>query len=208
MLSLNTDSLVPRNPEEFLLLRETHHRLANTFMVLASALRRDLAICPPDCQHSLVRYEARMIAFGDLHKSLIVGATSEPISVQAYVEHLCKALADALLEPLGVRAKVVCDAGELPAARCELIGLVIAELVTNAAKHAFRNRDQGLVRVEFFKKTDSWLCIVSDNGEAPDKALSGVGSKIIQALVRRLGGNLSRRSGGNGTTVAVSFPIA
>jgi two-component sensor histidine kinase len=208
MLAQNTDSLVSRNPEEFLLLREMHHRFANTFMVLASTLRRDLAIYSPEYQHSLARYEARMTAFGNLHKLLIVGATSELISVQGYVERLCKALAGAFLEPLGVRTEVVCDTGELPAMRCELIGLVIAELVTNAAKHAFHNHDEGLVCVELFRRTNSWICIVSDNGYAPSVALPGIGSKIIRGLVRSFGGNLSRRSGNDGTTVVVGCPIS
>jgi two-component sensor histidine kinase len=207
MLSQDTESLVAQKPEEFLLLREMHHRLANTFTVLTSALR-DLAVHSPAYQHSLARYEARIIAFGNLHKSLIIGATSEPISVQAYVEKLCKALADALLQPLGVRTEVVCDAGELPAMRCELVGLVITELVTNAAKHAFRNRDKGLVRVEVLKKADSWLSIVSDNGDAPGVPFSGVGSKIISRLVQTLGGTLRKCSTNNGTTVIVSFPIS
>jgi two-component sensor histidine kinase len=207
MLSPNTNSLISQNPGELLLLREMHHRLANTFTVLTSALR-DLAIYSPEYQGSLARYEARIIALANLHRSLIVSANNAPVSFQVHVEHLCKALADAMLGPLNVRTEVVCDAGELPAVRCELLGLIIAELVTNAAKHAFSNRDNGLVRVECLKETDSWLCIVSDNGDAVSGTSSGFGSEIIHELVRILGGNLSRWSGIIGTTVVVSCPIS
>jgi len=54
------------------------------------------------------------------------------------------------------------DAVELPVEQCELLGLVIAELLMNAAKHAFHGRNDGLVRVELFNRPDSWVCVGSD----------------------------------------------
>jgi two-component sensor histidine kinase len=83
---------------------------------------------------------------------------------------------------------------------------VITELVTNAGKHAFRGRNEGLVRVELVNKIDSWICIVSDNGVGAETASVGVGSKVVEHLVRALDGNLVRTAGRNGTSVAVSFP--
>jgi two-component sensor histidine kinase len=99
-------------------------------------------------------------------------------------KHLTKAatlrgLSQALLKPLRVRCEVSADAAFLPAAYCELLGLVIAELVTNAAKHAFRRRDDGVVRIEFANTTDTWACIVSDNGVGALATSSGVGSKFL-----------------------------
>ena len=87
--------------------------------------------------------------------------------------------------------------------RCEQLGLVITELVTNAAKHGFRGRNEGLVRVELINKIDFWIFVVTDNGIGADMASVGIGSKIIEQLVRALGGTLVRRSGRDGTSVAV-----
>jgi two-component sensor histidine kinase len=137
------DRLVLCATDEFLLLREMHHRFANTLTVLTSVLRRELALsASPELRDSLARCEARIVAFGNLHRCLVVGAANDWISVQYYIEHLCEALSEALLKPLGVRCEVFADAGEFPGERCERLGLVITELVTNAAKHAFHGRNE------------------------------------------------------------------
>ena len=191
--------------DEFLLLREMHHRLANTLMILTSALRREFApLTSPDFQDSLVRYEARLLAFGDLHRALVVGAADGMISARYYIERLCKALSEALLKPLGVSCEVFADAGEFQSERCERLGLVVAELVTNAAKHAFRGRESGNVKVELIDRGHCWVCIVSDNGAGPATAPPGMGSKILEQLVRSLNGTLIRKSEYHGTSVFVT----
>jgi len=201
-------SLIPRERDEFFLLREMHHRFGNTLTVLMSLLRNDFPVfASPELQDLLTRYESRVVAFGKLHRCLAVGGTNDWISVPRYVERLCKALSEAILEPFGIRAEVTVDDGELPSERCELMGLLIAELVTNSAKHAFDGRDHGLVRVGLFRTTDSWLCIVSDDGYGTVKNLPGVGLRVIDQLVRTLGGNLRRRSTADGTSVLVTWPI-
>lgn len=194
-----------RQTEEFLLLREMHHRVANTLMALTGVLQREFALsASSELLDSLARYEARIVALGNLHRSLVVGAASDWISVQYYIEHLGKALSEAILKPLGVRCEVIADGGEFQGERCERLGLVIAELVMNAAKHAFHDRDGGFVRVEFINGVGSWVCIVSDNGDGTEMASPGVGSKILKQLVRALGGSLARKSGRDGTSVIVA----
>ena len=199
--------LPPRETEDFLLLREMHHRLANTLTVLSSVLQRELGLsAPPELRNSLERCEARIVAFSNLHRALVVGAADDYVSVQCYIEHLCHVLSEALLEPMGVCCEVSADAGELRGARCERLGLVIAELVTNAAKHAFHGRDDGLVRVEVINRINSWVCIVSDNGIGTVMAPLGVGSKILERLVGALDGTLVRCSGRSGTSFVVTCP--
>jgi len=193
---------------EFLLLREMHHRFANTFTALSSTLRREFALSTsPDLQDSLARCEQRIVAFGNLHRRLLVGAGTDWMSVQSYVERLCEALSEAVLEPLGVRCEVFVDAGELPGERCERLGLVIAELAMNAAKHAFSGRNDGVVRVELLNRIDSWVCVVSDNGVGSRQSRSGAGSKILDQLVSSLDGTLARKSGAHGTSVIVTCRI-
>jgi two-component sensor histidine kinase len=200
-----TEGLTLRETDKLLLLREMHHRHANTLMVLSSLLRREFGLTTsPDLQASLERYEARIVAFGNLHRSLIVGAQYDWVSVQSYVENLCQALSEAILKPLGVRCDVFADAGETTGDWCERLGLVIAELVTNAAKHAFQGRNNGVVRVELINRSDSWICIVSDNGVWIGTASRGAGSKILKQLVGALGGDLALKSAPDGTSAVVT----
>jgi two-component sensor histidine kinase len=95
----------------------------------------------------------------------------------------------------------------LPSNCCERLGLVITELVTNAAKHAFHGRDDGLVRVELVNKIDSWVCIVSDNGVGTTMAPLGIGSKILKQLVGALGGTIVRKSECGDTSVVITCKV-
>ena len=203
--ALQTDRLVPWQSDEFLLLREMHHRLANILTVLTSALWDEFGQSEsPELRISLARCEKRIVAFGNLHRALVVGAAQDWISAQNYIQHLCEALSEALLKPLGVRCEVFVDSVELPCDRCERLGLVIVELVMNAAKHAFNGRSGGLVRVALFNRKRSWVCVVSDNGVGTATASLGVGSNILKQLVSALGGTFVRRSGRSGTSVVVT----
>ena len=197
----------PRRLDQHLLLREMHHRFANTLTTLGGILRCHLARPAADFHSSLERFETQVLAFGNLHRCLIVGASNDWICVRSYFGNLCKALSDAVLKPCGIGYEVSVDAGELQSERCELLGLVIAELVTNAAKHAFREQVNGLVRIELIRNGDVWFCTVIDNGGGLSTALPGLGSNIIRQLVRTLGGHLSTKSGKAGTSVVVTCPI-
>jgi two-component sensor histidine kinase len=202
------DCLMLRETDEFLLLREMNHRLANTLTVLASVLRREFdRSVSPELRDSLARCEARIIAFSNLHRFLVIGAANDWVSVQSYIERLCQALSEALLKPLGIRCEVFADTGQLPSNCCERLGLVITELVTNAAKHAFHGRDDGLVRVELVNKIDSWVCIVSDNGVGTTMAPLGIGSKILKQLVGALGGTIVRKSECGDTSVVITCKV-
>lgn len=206
-LPLPRNGSSPSHVDQLLLLREMHHRFANTLTSLSSQFRGDSqSFLSSQTRDLVARHEARIVAFGNLHRALIVGAANTGISVQDYVENLSRSLSEAMLEPIGVRCEVTADAGTLPAVRCELLGLVIAELVTNSAKHAFPNRDDGVVNIKLLRREQSWVCVVSDNGEVGSQILQGVGMKILGQLIQLLGGSFAKTSGRYGTSVLVAFP--
>jgi two-component sensor histidine kinase len=199
------DLAMPREADEFLLLREMHHRVANTLAVLAIVLRREFTkSISSEVRESFERHEARIIAVGDLHRSLVVGSSRDRISIQCHMERVCEALSEALLKPLGICCEVVSDAGEVPAERCERLGLVVAELVTNTAKHAFCGRAGGIVRVALAERAGFLVCVVSDNGVGAGVSTAGIGSNILDQLVRSIEGSLVVKSGRTGTSVIVT----
>lgn len=195
-----------RGPDECPLLREMHHRMANTLTLLTAQLWDEFGSSRvPQVRRSLVRFEARIAAFGRLHRLLSVGARNESIAVREYVEELGRALSEAVLAPLGVRCEVHADQGTLASAFCERLGFIITELVTNAAKHAFTDLDGGTVRVELTRRTGRWFCKVSDNGNGMAMPISNSGTRILDDIARMIGGTLALQSGTNGTSVSVTF---
>jgi two-component sensor histidine kinase len=87
------------------------------------------------------------------------------------------------------------------------IGMVLNELVTNAAKYAFPGERTGVVRVSFAKADGNWRLTVADDGVGlkSDKPGKGLGTRLIEAFARQAGGSISAGAG-PGTTVILDLP--
>jgi two-component sensor histidine kinase len=76
--------------------------------------------------------------------------------------------------------------------------MMVYELVTNAARHAFGN-GKGGIRVELSRAGKLVECTVVDNGSAPKNVQRGRGLKIVDELVKGLDGRLDQRFGQKGS---------
>jgi two-component sensor histidine kinase len=129
----------------------------------------------------------------------------------AYIHELCAALAEALFLRGPIRLE--CDAAHaaLPRDRAVSLGLIVNELVTNAAKHAFGDREGGAISVRFAAHNAGWRLIVADNGmgmpaEVQSKGRpGGLGQRLIEGFVRQARGTIRAESGGEGTVVTVDL---
>jgi two-component sensor histidine kinase len=191
--------------DQYVLLREQHHRMANTLTLLSAMLRSEFhEAADLTVDQVLERHELRLVAFGNLHRLLTVGAPTGYIDLGEYLEDLCEALSAAVLNPLGLRCQVSVTDCNWPRENCERLGLVVTELVMNAAKYAFDGSQDGVVRVEFDNSQGGWLCTVSDNGQGVTSSTAGVGSRIVTDIARAMGARVLVRSSSRGTSVMVA----
>lgn len=190
-----------------LLLRETHHRMKNMLMLLGVWLRADfISTAPADLPKALDGFERRILAYGQLHDLLSNGSDRLYTSVGDYLGCLSLALAAAILEPRGIRCESAIGEGSLESKRCERLGLIINELVTNAAKHAFPNQQPRMIRIEAFYRDGFWRCTVKDSGAGTCGARKGAGGRIVEDLARSIGGHVVTESCADGTAVTVVLP--
>ena len=191
-----------------LFLTETHHRMKNTLHLLLVWLRAEFrSTALVDLPKAIDGFERRILAFGRLYDLLSSGSDGRYASVGDYVRSLSLAMAAAILEPRGIRCEAAIGDGFLESKRCERLGLIIVELVTNAAKHAFPNQQPGLVRIEAFYRDGFWRCTVKDGGVGVGaRGARGVGGRIVEDLVRSIGGHASTDSDSDGTTITIVVP--
>jgi two-component sensor histidine kinase len=204
------DWLLPDKPVEDLLRLETHHRLMNTFAILCAILKQEVNTLDPCSRVALDRSVRIISAHSALHRCLALGTPRSPVALGEYVANLSRCLSEAVLEPMNVTCEAVTDEGLMPAVQAERLGLILCELVVNAAKHGFPNMLTGMVRIEVARQDHGWSCTVADNGGGfPDAApAAGLGSQIVEALVRRLNGRMTVQSTAEGTTVMLLIPFA
>jgi two-component sensor histidine kinase len=192
-----------------LVLRESHHRMKNTLTLLGASVRRDFSRPGTrDMSGAVDRFEQRIVAFGRLYQLLSDSDNLTAVSVEAFFENLCEALSEAVLEPAGIRCEAAIESGALPASQCHRLALMLTELVTNAAKHAFPNRNDALIRIEMANRDGAWLCTVADNGIGATGPLQGTGSRILEGLARSIDARLQGEASQGGTRVTIVMPTA
>ena len=192
-----------------LVLRESHHRMKNTLTLLGASVRRDFTRAGTrDVSVAVDRFEQRIVAFGRLYQLLSDDDDLTTVPVEAFFENLCEALSGAVLEPAGIRCEAAIESGTLPASQCHRLALMLTELVTNAAKHAFPNKNGALIRVEMAHRDGAWLCTVTDNGVGATGPLQGTGSRILEGLARSIHARLHGEAGQGGTRVTIVMPAA
>jgi two-component sensor histidine kinase len=127
------------------------------------------------------------------------------IDASAYLENLCLAISRSKL--VGTRIDLVLTASplRLSSELCWRLGMIVYELVTNAARHAFGDGN-GQIRVELSRAGKFVECRVVDNGSAPAKVQRGRGLKIVDELVKGLDGRLDQRFGQGGSFSILTFP--
>ncbi|WP_407188384.1 sensor histidine kinase [Bradyrhizobium centrosematis] len=190
-----------------LVLRESHHRMKNTLTLLGASVRRDFTRTGShDVSLAADRLERRIVAFGRLYQLLSDNDDPSLVSVAPFFENLCGALSEAVLEPAGIRCEAAIEGGTLPAAQCHRLALILTELVTNAAKHAFPNKSGALIRIDMADRDDAWLCTVADNGIGATGPLQGTGSRILEGLARSIQAKLHGEAGQGGTRVTIAVP--
>jgi len=193
-------------PDGQLALREANHRFLNTLTALGGLLRRDFgAFTDPAVHDAVSLLSSRIQAFAGLLRTLGEAPAEALVDAPAHLAQLCAELCAAYLAPRGIHCEFGADPGVLPRETCRTLSLIVAELVTNAAKHGFVGRVSGRVGVSLRRAGAGWICHVADNGGGLRGGPAGDGMRLVEGLARRLGGTLRVHSDGGGVIVSLSW---
>lgn len=187
--------------------QEANHRFLNTLTALRGLLRTDFGdFVDPAVRNAVSVFSSRIDAFASVHRTLGDNSEEALVDAAAHLARLCDQLCEAHLAPRGVYCEFKSDSGTLPRETCQKLGLIVVELVTNAAKHAFVGRGSGRVRVCLRRAEQGWICAVADNGCGIHGDRMGEGMTLVQALAHAVGGALAVHSDSGGVIATVSLP--
>jgi two-component sensor histidine kinase len=176
-----------------MMAQEFDHRLLNSLQLIVSLLSlQSRAATTPEAAAQLKIAANRVAALGRVHRQLHLLDHQEKVEFKQYVQHLCEDLSG-LLFPEGAKHAIVLKGAnvEIPTALGIPLGFIVNELITNSAKYA-----KGTITVRLgTTSAGSHSLSVSDDGPGlpadfdPAKG-RGLGMKIIQSLVKQIGGEL------------------
>lgn len=196
-----------------LFLREFDHRVKNNFAIVISLLDLQRRRADPMTAEALGTALARVEGIARAHQHLYRAAGQEQgtVEIAAYLGELCTALEDALSLARGIVIRCESDRAPVSRDRAVSIGLIVNELVTNAAKHAFPDRDRGCIDVGCRVVPSGLRVTVADNGvgmrrvDQPNDRRRGLGTKLVDAFARQANGTVTIDSDSSGTRVTLDL---
>jgi two-component sensor histidine kinase len=177
------------------LIREMNHRVKNSLGLVVSMLRLQAREdCDPAFAERLEDATLRVGAIARVHDQLYQSTDIERFDVGRYIEAICGDLAASFSQcEISVEAQpgivISADRGISSA-------LIVNELVSNAAKHAYRGQGVGRVWVNVARTgVDSFSLAVRDEGGGLPEGFEfgrgrGLGARMIRSLADQLNASL------------------
>ncbi|MFT5822604.1 MAG: two-component sensor histidine kinase/Tfp pilus assembly protein PilF [Crocinitomix sp.] len=181
--------------EKETLLKEIHHRVKNNLQVISSLLSlQSRYIEDENASKAIEDSKNRVKSMALIHQKLYQKDNLKGVNIKAYIHELVDSLISTY-KTEDIEVIVKAESIDLDVDTIIPIGLILNELITNSLKYGASGNAPKLV-VSFFKKDDSLLLIVNDNGKGlpNDYDLSkskSYGMKLIHSLSRKLKAEVS-----------------
>lgn len=192
-------------------LKEMDHRTKNNFQIVMSLLHLQANRSGnAEAKAALGEAVERLKAVSSVYESLTLSSQGlGTIRLQDQLQEICDRIRDGLL-PDAVVLETELEPILVPHETGVCIGIVVNELVTNACKHAFPGRG-GRIRVSARRDGQQAVIAVVDDGRGMPgsaRARRGLGTRLVDAFVHRVGGRSDVRSSEAGTAHTITVALA
>lgn len=194
------------------LLQEGNHRVTNSLQLVSSMLSLQAAAAGPSMRAQLQDAVSRISAIARAHQRLYQTRQIVSLDLGQYLIDVCRDL-----DQTAAHCEVRIDAAEgvvIATDRAIPITLLVMELITNAAKHAFDEGATCTVWVTLKTNGDDEVVIkVRDQGRGlPEgfdfKKSKGLGMQIVSAFLRQLQARFRIERRDPGTEFVLEIPLA
>lgn len=196
--------------EKEILLKEVHHRVKNNLQLVSSLLSLQASyIRTPEDKMLFLESQNRIHSMTLVHEELYRSDDLSCVEFSDYLPKLTRKLIAAFA--IGKDIQLITDIQPIffPVDTAIPCGLIINELFSNALKHAFANKKDGVVCLSVKRDKERIIIVVRDNGVGfplnydPATART-LGMQLVHSLVDQLGAFLDIEVD-NGTTFTITF---
>jgi two-component sensor histidine kinase len=193
------------------LLAEIAHRVKNGLAIVASMLKLQASeVNDSALTVHLEEAAHRVSAVAKAHERIHQSNGPDRLELGAYVKDVCQDLNEAVP---GHQIKVTVEPGIIVATdRGVPIALMANELITNAAKYAYQDKQSGTIWVRVGRGADDTIVLsVRDEGRGLPadfelRSAPGLGMRIVNAFSRQLNATVKVRRLEPGTEFVVTAP--
>jgi two-component system, sensor histidine kinase PdtaS len=199
-VDLRTRALSGALGEREQLLKEVHHRVKNNMQIVSSLIRLQNRV-GTSSEETIRRIQAMTL----VHDLIYTQGQFASVDLAAYASRLAETLknahGDGLVFQLDLKPVAIALDRAMPFA------LILSEVVTNAIRHAFKER-LGTIAIGLSETGGTVKLRIHDDGFGfnPEVDGRGFGLKLVQSLAVQLDATFSFEHDA-GTTFAMTFPV-
>jgi two-component sensor histidine kinase len=191
---LQKNSIIQKQAADLeVLMKEIHHRVKNNLQVVSSLLDlQSHSITDSQAHEAVKEGKNRVQSMALIHQNLYSEGNIKGIQVKEYVANLLQTLCDSY-NISNDKIKINCNIDDLNLDVDTMIplGLVLNELVSNAFKYAFKEKQNGELNILLKGQANQLHLMVSDNGAGFPAGLDlknskSFGLKMIRAFAQKL----------------------
>ncbi|MBF0497423.1 MAG: PAS domain S-box protein [Deltaproteobacteria bacterium] len=201
--------------EKEVLLKEIHHRVKNNLEIISSLLELSrMQTSNQEAIQLLVDARSKVYAMAMIHKQLYQTGRFDLIRMETHIVNIVDFLRQAYQATArDIQVSIVPSDVQLTINQAIPCALVLNELLSNAFKHAFKNRFDGAVDI-VIKETLSGLIMIRirDNGVGipenvdTEKPVT-MGMELVVTLVQNQLNGTIQFERNDGTDVIMEFPV-
>jgi two-component sensor histidine kinase len=193
------------------LVREIHHRVKNNFHMVMGLLHTQAAYLQSgEAIQAVTESSQRIQAMSLVHQKLYQSVNLSAINMADYIYELVDYLKDSFQTGHTIRFNLQIDPVTCNVSHSIPLGLILNEAVTNAIKHAFPNKKEGLIDISLKEVApDRFLLAIKDNGIGLPAAFdpanqASMGMKLMRGLSDDLDATFQVNNN-NGTEILLYF---
>jgi PAS domain S-box-containing protein len=204
------DDLERRIRDKDLLLKELQHRVKNNLQIITALIRLESRSASSEVSGGYQRLAGRIEALALLYQLLARDGPSHEVDIGIYFGQIASAVMAAHAVE-GIRLELKVESFLLSINVAMPLGLAVNELMTNALKHAFKDRPSGTILLRSAAEGDHCQIVVADDGAGlPDgeewPRPGGLGVLIVETLRENANATIAVDSKPEaGTMVTIDF---
>jgi two-component sensor histidine kinase len=198
--------------QQQMLIKEINHRVKNSLQLVSSMFHLQAqASTDPALIQALQAASGRVTAIARVHERLYRDPDVGVVDLSAYLTDVCDDLND-VVSPCTIDFQALGQV-RMGTDHAVLVALLVGELVTNAAKHAYAGDVAGAITVRLDPDgEDAARVVVSDQGMGLPSDFDldtqgGFGMRIVRAFLQPTGAKLDVHRRSPGTEFVIHVPI-
>ena len=201
--------------EKEVLLKEIHHRVKNNLQIISSLLNLQAdKIEDKTAKEKYIESIGRIKSMAIIHELLYSSKNLSTLNIKEYLAELISFISQTynIKNNIKIELKVNVSNDYFDINKAIPCGIIINELLSNAYKYAFLEKQNGKIVIELInnpKQKNECLLKVSDNGIGMPKIINtedpdSLGLQLINSLVHQLDGKIEIKVQ-KGTSFLITF---